>query len=158
MAQISAYRTQNREGRDRRRITLPRLASATLVASGIAIGGSLALYSLASAAGFIDQSVVLPSPVGMGPLSLASVAATAGLATLAAGVLQGVLAVTTSRPVRNFRILATGLALLSLSMPATIPGPSVAMRLTMGAMHLVVWAVSFGVLAGLATRSERSAA
>ena len=41
--------------------------------------------------------------------------------------------------------------------PATIPGPSAAMRAAMLAMHVVVWAVSVGVLATLARRpQERS--
>jgi|SRR5579859_1544924 len=158
MAQTSAFRTQGRTAHDGSRLNVARLTWATVFASAVAVGATAALYTLASVAGFVDQRVVLPSVLGMGPLSLASVSATAALATLAAGVLQGVLAWTTRRPVRNFRVLATLLAVLSLSMPATIPGPSVVMRLTMAGMHLIVWAASLGVLARLATRPMRDAA
>jgi Family of unknown function (DUF6069) len=158
MAQVSAFRTQNRDGRDGGRITVAQLTWATVFASLGAVGATVALYSFASAAGFVDLRVVLPSVLGMGPLSLASVSATAALATLAVGVLLGVLARSTRRPVKNFRVLATVLAVLSLSMPAAIPGPSLAMRLTMAGMHVIVWAVSLGVLARLATRPVRGTA
>jgi hypothetical protein len=53
---------------------------------------------------------------------------------------------------KKFRIVASALALLSLSTPASIPGPSSAMRLTMALMHVMVWAVSVGVLPTLAGR------
>jgi Family of unknown function (DUF6069) len=158
MAQVSAFRTPNREGRDGGQISAARLTWATVFAALIAVGATMALYSLASAAGLIDPRVVLPSVFGMGPLSLASVSATAALATAAAGVVLGVLARSTGRPLRNFRVLATALAVLSLSMPATIHGPSAAMRLTMAGMHVIVWAVCVGVLARLARRPIGDAA
>ena len=157
MAQVSAFRTRDPKSPHMGRISVARLAGMTGFASMVAVVASTALYSLAFAAGFVDPRVVLPSVTGMGPLSLASVSATAALATLAAGVLLGFLTRSTRQPVRNFRVLATALAVLSLSMPATIPGPSVAMRLTMAGMHMIVWAVCVGILAGLATRPVRGA-
>ena len=152
MAQLNAFRTQDPESRGRGRMSAAPLAWATVFAALVAVGATVALYSFASAAGFVDQRVLLPSLLGMGPLSLASVSVTAALATLAAGVLLGVLARSTRLPVRNFRVLATVLAVLSLSMPATIPGPSLAMRLSMAGMHVIIWTVSVGVLPRLATR------
>lgn len=158
MAEVHAFRTQPPESRDRRLVSVARLTWAVVFASAVAVGASVGLYSLAWTAGYVDQRVLLPSVLGMGPLSAASVSATAALATLGAGFLFGVLAWSTRRPVRNFRVLATVLAVLSLALPATIAGPSIAMRLTMAGMHVIVWAVSVGVLARLAARPVRGAA
>ena len=157
MAELSTIRTQNIGIPDGGRISIARLTWATVFAALIAVGASVALYFLAVAAGIVDQRVVLPSVLGLGPLSVASVSATAALASMAAGVVLGVLARSTRQPVRNFRVLATALAVLSLTLPATIPGPSVGMRVTMAGMHVIVWAVSLGVLSTLATRPLRRA-
>ena len=158
MAEVHAFRTRDPGSRERWRISVARLIWGTGAAALIAVGATVVLLSLASTAGFVNPRVVLPSVIGMGPLSLASVSATAALATLAAGFLFGVLTWSTRRPVRNFRVLATVLAVLSLSMPATIAGPAIAMRLTMAGMHVIVWAVSLGVLTRLATRPVRGEA
>ena len=135
-----------------RRVAWPRLPLATAVGALIAVVGYAALYLLASAAGLVSEGVVLPSLIGMGSLSLATVALTSAVAVVGAGILLGVLAATTRRALKMFQIVASALALLSLSMPATIPGPSSAMRLTMALMHVMVWAVSVGVLPTLASR------
>lgn len=158
MAQASAIRIRDPQTRDRGLASVTQLMSATILASLLAVASTAAFFSLTSAAGFVDQRVALPSVLGPGPLSLASVSATAALATLAAGVLLGALARWTRRPLRNFRVVATVLAALSLSMPATISGPSLSMRLAMAGMHVIVWAVSVAVLTRLATRPVRAAA
>lgn len=157
MAHANRIRTQDVDIADGGSISVARLAWATVFAALIAVGASVALFSLATAAGFVDQRVVLPSVLGMGPLSVASVSATAALATLAAGVVLGILARSTRQPVRNFRVLATALAVLSLALPATIPGPSVDMRVAMAGMHVIVWAVGLAVLTTLASRPLRRA-
>ncbi|WP_350341494.1 hypothetical protein [Candidatus Nephthysia bennettiae] len=46
--------------------------------------------------------------------------------------------------------MASVLAVLSLSMPATIPGPPPGMRAVMATLHIVVWAVSVAVLPAMA--------
>lgn len=158
MAEVHAFRIQDPGSRERWHISVAQLIRGTVCAAFIAVVATVVLLSLASAAGFVDPRVVLPSMIGMGPLSLASVSATAALATLAAGFLFAVLAWSTRQPVRNFRVLATVLAVLSLLMPATIAGPAIAMRLTMAGMHVIVWAVSLGVLTRLATRPVRGEA
>jgi hypothetical protein len=146
MAQL-VVRTDDREDLERGRVSWARLARATVLAGLVAIGSTVALYALASVAGLVDRHVILPSPIGMGPLSLASVAATAAMATVGAGLLLGVLAASTRRPVFYFRVGASILAAISLLMPATIPGPPLTMRLVMSGMHVIVWAVSVSVLA-----------
>jgi hypothetical protein len=121
--------------------------AATLIAA-IAVTG--VVYEAAAAAGLVDRGVLLPSPLGYGPLSLASVAVTALIATLGAGAIFAILAGTTQRPVRFFRVASTVLVLASLSMPATIPGPSIGMRLALATMHVVVWAAAVTILPALA--------
>lgn len=155
MAQIAADRGQARNGVEP--VTWISLILATGVAELARVVSSGVVFLAASAASLIDRHVILPSLIGMGPMSLASVAATAAAATVGSGALLGVLNLTTRRPIRNHRVAGTVLALLSLSMPATIPGPSPAMRLTMAAMHVAVWAASVGVLATLARWLVRAA-
>lgn len=130
---------------------LSRVAIATAVSALVALVASELVLYAASAAGLIDRGVVLPSFLGTGPLGPASVAATAIAASLGAGILFGIVVLTTRRPVRWFRIAATILAMLSLSMPVTIPGPSMPMRAAMATMHIAVWAVAFALLPTLAT-------
>ena len=130
------------------------LARATVVAAVVGLAANAVLYLLAVGGGLVDERVALPSLLGMGPLSLASVSLTTLAATVAAGIVLAAFFATTRRPVRIFRTVATVLALASLAMPLTIPGPPPAMRLTMGAFHIVVWSVSVGVLATLAGRDK----
>lgn len=158
MAEVHAFRVQDPGSRERWHISAARLTWGTVCAALIAVAATVVLFVFASAEGFVDRRVDLPSVLGIGPMSVASVAATAALATVAAGFLFGALAWRTRRPVRNFRVLATVFAVLSLLMPGTIAGPAIAMRLTMAGMHVIVWAVSLGVLALLATRPVRGAA
>lgn len=140
------------------RVAWARLAWAPPLAAIVAVAGTAALYVAAAAAGAVDEGVILPSLIGMGPMSLRSVSLTAVVAILGASIVLGLLAATTRRPVRIYRIVASALAAASLSMPATIPGPPGAMRLTMVGMHVVVWAVSVGVLASLASQRVKAAA
>jgi hypothetical protein len=136
-------------------IVWTRLMGATALTAALAAGVTSLIYLGARGAGLLNETVVLPSPLGMGPFSLASVSVTAFGASVAAGCVLGALALMTQRPIRNFRVLATLLALTSLSMPATIPGPPLPMRLTMAGMHIVVWAVAVAVLPAVATRAPR---
>jgi hypothetical protein len=142
----------------RGRNALWSLPAATLIAGITGVAANALLYSLAGLGGLIDESVVLPSLLGMGPLTLTSVTITTVAALVAAGILLAVLVATTRRPVRIFRIVATVLAVVSLAMPATIPGPPPAMRLTMAVFHVVAWAVSVLVLATVAEREAERVA
>ena len=121
---------------------------AGMVATGI-------LFAAASAAGLVDARVVLPTVIGSGPLNLAAVWAATVAAVVGASLLLAVLAVTTRRAVGVFRVVATVLAVASLSLPLTVAGPTAGMRLTMAAMHVVVWVVCVGLLATLARREVR---
>lgn len=136
----------------RARLNWGRIGVGTGAGALVALAGCELIYLLASTAGLIDRSVGIPSLLGTGPLSAGSVAVTTLVASIGAGLVLAGLMITTRHPVRNFRVLATVLALLSLSMPATIPGPPAGMRLVLAAMHVAVWAAATWVLAGLAGR------
>jgi hypothetical protein len=138
----------------RRAVPWTRLGLATGAGILAAVAATELLYLLASAAGVVDHSIALASLLGTGPLDPVSVATTALVATVGAGLVLGGLMLGTRHPVRTFRILATVLAALSLSMPASIPGPPPGMRLAMALMHVVVWAAVVGVLASLAGRGS----
>lgn len=140
------------------RVRLRRVFGATAATLIAAIAVTAVVYEAAGAAGLVDRGVLLPSPLGFGPLSLASVAITTLIATLGAGALLAILAGTTRRPVRFFRIASTILALASLSMPASIPGPSIGMRLVLPTMHVGVWAAAVTVLPALARTPQGGAA
>lgn len=141
--------------RDLGRISWPRLAIATALSALLAVVATEVVYVAASASGLVDRRVILPSLVGMGPLNAGSVAFTAVAASLGAGIVFAALTLTTRRPVTPFRIVTTALALLSMAMPATIPGPPAGMRVAMVGMHVAVWAASITVLAGIARSGAR---
>ena len=67
------------------------LAWATGRAIITAVDGSAAVYLIALAVGAVDRDVVLPSLLGNGPLSLASVSLTAAVVTDGAAILFGIL-------------------------------------------------------------------
>lgn len=141
--------------RDPGRIAWPRFAIATMLSALLALAATELVYFAASAAGLVDRGVILPSLLGMGPLSAVSVAFTGVAASIGAGILLAALTLTTRRHVTYFRIVTTGLALLSIAMPATIPGPPAGMRVAMASMHVAVWAGSITVLAGIARSGVR---
>lgn len=136
----------------RTRLSWARIGAGTGAGVLVAVAACESIYLLASTAGWTDASARIPSLLGTGPLSPASVAVTVLVATIGAGLVLAGFMLTTRHPVRNFRVLATVLALLSLLMPATIPGPPASMRLVLAAMHVAVWAATTWVLAGLAGR------
>lgn len=128
----------------------------TVAAGLVAVAGTGALFTVGSLAGLVDGRVMLPSPIGNGSLSLASVSVAAAVAVVGASIVLGLLAVTAQRPVRIFRIVATTLALASLLGPATVSGAPTAMRLLLVGMHVVVWAACVCLLPWLASRRPGS--
>src|SRR5690349_16226819 len=143
---MMAELTTRRPGRRHSNASWRRLPLAVAVGSALAVAGTEVVYLLAKTAGMIDDRVMLPSILGSGPLSAASVGATALMAAVSAGILLGIVMALSARPALHFRIAATALAALSLAMPATIPGPAAGMRAVMAAMHVVVWAACVGVV------------
>src|SRR5919199_1676745 len=116
-----------------------------LVALFAAVAAALAntlVYFAASGLGTISQSVLLPSPMGMSPLTVGLVVITSVIGVIGAAIVFALIGLFIRRPVRMFRIAATVVLVLSFAMPATVPGVPVTMRLSLGVMHIVAWAVS----------------
>ncbi len=112
-----------------------RLPGLVLLGAFAAAVGNALVYLAGSGLGTISPSVLLPSPMGSSALGLSLVVATSALALLAAGIVLLGIGAVSRRPMTVFRIVATVGLLLSLAMPATIPGPPLAMRLTLGLMR-----------------------
>ena len=128
---------------------LPGVALLTAVAAALA---NALVYFAASGLGTISQSVLLPSAVGVSPLTVGLVVITSIIGAIGAAIVFAIIGLFARRPVRLFRIVAAVVLVLSFTMPATVPGVPVAMRLSLAVMHVVVWAVSVGLLTTLARR------
>ena len=133
------------------KIAWGRLPVGALLAAAVAVVANALIYVVASALGAIPQSVILPAPISA-PLSAGPVVITSIIGTFAAAAVFAVIGVSARRPVRLFRNIATVALVLSLVMPATIPGAPVGMILSLMLMHIIAWAASVGALTTLAIR------
>src|SRR2546430_2769970 len=122
-------------GRVGGRLAWTRLPWVTALAAAAAAAANALLYAAESAAGVISPSVALPSMVGRGPVSYASVILTSIVVTVWAAIALAVIGLLSRRPVRVFWFVSAAGAALSLAMPVTVPGPAAAMRLGLAAMH-----------------------
>ena len=134
---------------------LPVVALLTALAAALA---NALVYFAASGLGTISQSVLLPSPMGVSPLTVNLVAITSAIGTVGAAIVFALIGLLARRPVRLFRIVATVVLMLSFVMPATVPGVPVAMRLSLAVMHVVAWVVSVGLLTTFARQAKPASA
>ena len=137
-------------------ISYGRLPGVALLAALAAALANALVYFAASGLGTISQSVLLPSPMGLSPLTVGLVVITSVIGAIGASIVFAIIGLLARRPVRLFRIVAAVVLVLSFVMPATVPGVPVAMRLSLAVMHVVAWGVSVGLLTTLA-RQEASA-
>ncbi len=137
-------------------ISYGRLPGVALLAAVAAALANALVYFAASGLGTISQSILLPSPMGMSPLTVGLVVITSVIGAIGAAIIFALIGRFARHPVRLFRIVAGVVLVLSFSMPATVPGVPVAMKLSLAVMHVVTWAVSVGVLTTL-VRREASA-
>ena len=149
---------QNKKATGDEGISYPRLPGVALLAALAAAVANTLVYFAASALGTISQDVLLPSPMGVSPLTVGLVATTSVIGTIGAAIVFAIIGLFARRPVRLFRIVATVVLVLSFVMPATVPGVPVAMRLSLVVMHVVAWAVSAGLLTTLARKAEPASA
>ena len=137
------------------RIAYGRLPWVALLAALVAAVANALVHFAASGLGFIPQSVLVPTPSGEHPLTVAPVVVSSVVRAIGAAIVFAIIGLFARRPVRLFRIVATVVLVLSFLMPATqIPGAPVAMILSMEVMHVVAWAVSVGMLTTLARRDR----
>jgi hypothetical protein len=140
MEMIAANPTANQT----ERIALGRLWWASLLAGLVAAAANVVIYLIASAAGAIPQTVLIP---GMNlPVTAVPVILNSFVPAILAGALLALLNRLARRPIRLFRIIAVVLLLLSFLNPFTIPGAPVAMILALNFMHIVAAAIIVGVL------------
>ncbi|HEX5502047.1 MAG TPA: DUF6069 family protein [Thermomicrobiales bacterium] len=133
-----------------RRVDYRRLLWVGPLAAVAAACACVAVYAVAAAAGAIPRDVLVPGPAGTGPLTPGSVAGAAIIGALAAAVVFALIGLVSSRPVGLFRVVALVALALSLATPATIAGAPAGMRAALLAMHVLVAAISVGLLTTLA--------
>ncbi len=129
------------------RIDLGRLWWASLLAGLGAVVANVLVYFIASAAGAIPNTVLIPGmnqPVTAIPIILNSF-----VPAILAAVLLALLNRFTRRPVRSFRIIAAVLLVISFVNPFTLPGAPLTMILALNLMHIVAAAIIVGVLTTL---------
>lgn len=131
-----------------------RLAGVALLAALIAAVANALVYFVASAVGAISPDVLVPSPTGESPITVGTVVLASAVGAVGAAVVFAVIGRFARRPVRLLVIVATVVLVLSLFSPATIPGASLGMILSLEAMHLVAGVSSIGLLATLARKGQ----
>ncbi len=128
-------------------IELRRLWWASLLAGVVAAAVNAVIYFIASAAGAIPQTVLVP---GLNqPITVVLVILNSFVPAILAAVVLALLNRFARRPVRLFRIIAAVLLVISFANPLTIPGAPLAMILTLDLMHIVAAAIIVGVLTTL---------
>lgn len=137
------------EGTSWRRLPL----AASLAALLAALANTL-VYLAATGLGFIPRDVLVSTPGGEQPLGLAPVVASSAAGVVGAALVFALIGLLSRRPVKVFRLLATGVLVLSFVMPLTISGAPLAMILSLEAMHVVAWAAAVGLLTTLARRTQ----
>lgn len=135
-----------------RRVNYRSLLWVGPLAAIVAALGCGLIYAVASAVGAIPQSVLLPGPTGQGPLTLGSVIVMSVIGSLGAAIVFALIGLFSRRPVGLFRVVALVVLVLSLGTPITVSGAPVAMIVSLISMHVVVAAVSVGLLTTLARR------
>lgn len=136
------------------RVDWGRLPLAAVAAAATAAVACALLFVLESAIGIIDSSVSLPSMIGTGPLSIASVTVAAVVFSVWAAIVFALIGLIGRRPILVFRIVSVVALLLSLAMPFTVPGPPTGMRVGLALMHVATWAANVGILTTVARRSS----
>ncbi len=149
---------QNKKPASGESIAWGRLPGVALLAALAAAVANALVYFAASGLGFIPQSVILPSPMGVSPLTVGLVVITSVIGAIGAAIVFAIIGLFARRPVRLFRIVAAVVLVLSFVPPATVPGVPVAMRLSLAVMHVVAWAVSVGLLTTLARQAKPASA
>ena len=133
-------------------ISYTRLLWAALLAVLLAAVTNAQVYFAASRLGIVSRGVLLPSPMALSPLTVGMVVTASVVGAIGAALVFAIIGLLARRPVRLFRIVAAVVLVLSLIPPTTIPSVPLVMRITLGVMHVVTWAVSVGLLTALARR------
>ena len=140
------------------RIAYRKLPWVALLAALTAAVANALVYFAGSGLGFIPQNVLVPTPSGEHPLTVAPVVVSSVVGAIGAAIVFAIIGLFARRPVRLFRIVATVVLVLSFATPLTIPGAPVAMILSLEVMHVVAWAVTVGLLTTMAGQAKAASA
>jgi hypothetical protein len=149
---------QNTKPAGKERIAYGKLPWVALLAALVAAVANALVYFEASGLGFIPHSVLVPTPSGDHPLTVAPVVASSVVGAIGAAIVFTIIGLFARHPVRLFRIVATVALVLSFATPPTIPGAPVAMILSLEVMHVVAWAVIVGLLTTMARQAKAASA
>ena len=149
---------QNTKPASNDRIAYGKLPWVALLAALTAAVANALVYFAASGLGFIPQSILVPTPSGEHPLTVAPVAVSSLVGAIGAAIVFAIIGLFARRPVRLFRVVATVVLVLSFATPLTIPGAPVAMILSLEVMHVVAWAVIVGLLTTMARQAKAASA
>ena len=149
---------QNMKPASKDRVAYGKLPWVALLAALAAAVANALVYFAASGLGFIPQSILVPTPSGEYPLTVAPVAVSSLVGAIGAAIIFAIIGLFARRPVRLFRIVAIVALVLSFAMPLTIPGAPVAMILSLEVMHVAAWAVIVGFLTTMARQAKAGSA
>jgi hypothetical protein len=102
-------------------ISYTRLLWAALLAVLLAAVTNAQVYFAASGLGIVSRGVLLPSPMGLSPLTVGMVVTASVVGAIGAALVFAIIGLLARRPVRLFRIVAAVVLVLSLVPPTTIP-------------------------------------
>ncbi len=145
---------QNARPASNDRIAYGKLPWVALLAALAAAVANALVHFAASGLRFIPQSILVPTPSGEHPLTVAPVAVSSLVGAIGAAIVFAIIGLFARRPVRLFRIVATVVLVLSFATPLTIPGAPAAMILSLEVMHVVAWAVIVGLLTTMAGQAK----
>ena len=145
---------QNTKPASKDRVAYGKLPWVALLAALAAAVANALVYFAASGLGFIPQSILVPTPSGEHPLTVAPVAVSSLVGAIGAAIVFAIIGLFARRPVRLFRIIATVVLVLSFAMPLTIPGAPAVMILSLEVMHVAAWAVIVGLLTTMARQAK----
>lgn len=145
---------QNMKPVSNEKIAYGKLPWVTLLAALAAAVVNVLIYFAASGLGTIPGSILIPTPTGEHPLTVALVAVSSVVGAIGAAIVLAIIGLFAPRPIRLFRIVAIIVLVLSFAMPLTIPGAPVAMILSLEVMHVAAWVVIVGLLTTLARQGD----
>lgn len=130
-------------------ISLRRLLWVGPLAGLVAAVLNAMLYGITTAAGLIPAGFEAPNG---GVVGLGAVVSTSFVAALLGAAFLAVLGWLTRRPVRNFRVVAVVLLVLSFLTPFSLPGAPATLVAVLLLMHAIAAVSITGVLTTLARR------
>ena len=149
---------QNMKPVSNEKIAYGKLLWVALLAAITAAVVNVLIYFAASGLGTIPRSILIPTPTGEHPLTVAPVAVSSVVGAIGAAIVLAIIGLFAPRPIRLFRVVAIIVLVLSFAMPLTIPGAPVAMILSLEVMHVVGWALIVGILTTMARQAKAASA